>query len=161
MGSVVAGVVGAVAALLLVALVTLVRRRNRGRADLEAMLAAAQREADDLRRRLDDLTARSVPEPVHEITEYVITDIGREPVESAEPVAVPDRLVLSATLGAPLVKTAAFVHGLRRALSPASRNRIRFEMRQEVRAARKRRKRVVREHLRDVRAQERASEGLT
>ncbi len=45
----------------------------------------------------------------------MITDAG-EP--EAEP-NVPDRVVLSATLGEPLVKVVAFGHGLRRALSPS------------------------------------------
>ena len=47
---------------------------------------------------------------------------------------VPDRVVLSATVGEPLVKAVAFGHGVRRALSAESRNRIWFEMRREVRA---------------------------
>jgi hypothetical protein len=58
------------------------------------------------------------------------------------------------------VKVAAFGHGLRRALSPESRNRIGFEMRREVRAARKRRKQLLKQYQRDVRAAERAQEGL-
>jgi len=154
---------GAVGALLLVALVVLVRRRNRTRADLEAMLLAAQLEADDLRARLDELTARfaSAPEPVDQA--YLITDVGdpRRPLVAEEDqIPVPDRLVLSATMGEPLVKVAAFGHGLRRALSPESRNRIWFEMRREVRAARKRRKQLLRQYQRDVRAAERAREGL-
>lgn len=172
MGGVILGAVaGAVAALVLVALVSLLRRRSRSRADLEAMLSAAQREADDLRQRLDALTRREGRTRQAEPADYVITEVGATPMlfepgqlpesESADPIAVPDRLVLSATLGAPLVKVAAFAHGMRRALAPESRNRIRFEMKREVRASRKRRKRLLREHLRTVRAQERAGEGLT
>lgn len=162
---------GAVAALLVVALVTLLRRRNRTRADLEAMLDAALRESDDLRARLDELelareqvaapaarTRKRQAAAVAEAPAFLITDAGNGPVE--DPIAVPDRLVLSATLGAPLVKVAAFGHGIARALSPESRNRIWFEMRREVRAARKRRKQAVREYLRETRAEERAQEGL-
>ncbi|MBO9521254.1 MAG: hypothetical protein J7518_06930 [Nocardioidaceae bacterium] len=159
MEALVGAIGGALAALLVVGLVALVRRRSRSRADLEAMLLAAQREADDLRARLDELTPRPAPAPVREVTEYVITDIGRAEVPAEPPVEVPDRLVLSATLGAPLVKTAAFAHGLRRALSAESRNRIRFEMRREVRASRKRRRAQVKQHLRDVRAAQRESFG--
>jgi hypothetical protein len=158
---------GAVMALLLVALVLLVRRRYRSRADLEAMLAAAHREIDDLRMRLDAATARLAPEAPRDTVEYLITDVGTAPAlfeagalpePSGPPIEVPDRLVLTATVGAPLVRAAAFAHGVRRALSAESRNRIRFEMRREVRAARKRRRRLVRDHLRQVRAQERAGE---
>ncbi|MFL6171892.1 MAG: hypothetical protein ACJ716_03265 [Marmoricola sp.] len=159
-----AAVGGALAALLGVGLITLVRRRNRTRADLEAMLAAAQHEADDLRARLEELTALlpvapgTAPEPA-----YLITDVGtprRPAVPADEQIAVPDRLVLSATLGEPLVKVAALGHGLRRALSPESRNRIWFEMRREVRAARKRRRQLLKQYQRDVRSAERAGEGL-
>ncbi|HEX4191103.1 MAG TPA: hypothetical protein VHZ06_08925, partial [Marmoricola sp.] len=148
------------------------RRQSRSRTDLEALLDASQRESDDLRARLDELTVLLGPAapsarpprgstPV-ETAAYLITDAGAVPgeVNPEDQVAVPDRLVLSATLGAPLVKVAAFGHGVRRALSPESRNRIRFEMRREVRSARKRRRRQVREHLRQTRADERAQEGL-
>jgi hypothetical protein len=67
--------------------------------------------------------------------------------------------VLSTTLGEPLVRTMAFAHGLARALSPESRNRIWFEVRREVRRARKQRRREVKEALRQVRADQRATDG--
>lgn len=154
---------GAVVALLLVALVAVTRRRNRSRADLEQMLAASQHEADDLRARLEELTALLTVAPVGEEPAFLITDVGvvRAPaVPTEDQIQVPDRLVLSATLGEPLVKVAAFGHGLRRALSPESRNRIWFEMRREVRAARKRRRQLLKQYQRDVRAADRAREGL-
>jgi hypothetical protein len=71
---------------------------------------------------------------------------------------VPDRLVLSATLGEPLVKVAAFSHGVRRALSPESRNRIWFEMRREVRASRRRRRQLRKRLEREYRANLRMAE---
>ena len=160
MGSDIGGVIlaaagGAVIALLGVGLVVLLRRRNRTRADLEAMLAAAQHEADDLRARLEELTSllTVVPDQVAAAEPaYLITDVGRRvEVPEDQQIAVPDRLVLSATLGEPLVKVAALGHGLRRALSPESRNRIWFEMRREVRAARKRRRQLLKQYQRDVR----------
>lgn len=164
--TIIAAAGGAVVALLVVALVGVLRRRNRSRADLEAMLAAAQRESDDLRARLEELSARH-PEIVSPTAAnapaYLITDAGSGTavdVPGVEAIAVPDRLVLSATLGAPLVKVAAFGHGLRRALNPENRNRIRFEMRREVRAARKRRRQRVKDYQRAVRAEDRAKEGL-
>ncbi|MBW8750220.1 MAG: hypothetical protein JF565_02205 [Propionibacteriales bacterium] len=166
---------GAAATLLLVAVVALLTRRRRRRVDLEAMLAASQREVDDLRHRLDELTggrpayleelfaAPSTPSAPQQ-AEFVITHVGESGLDPArlpdDAVAVPDRLVLSATVGEPLVKVAAFSHGVRRALSARSRNRIWFEMRSEVRAARKRRRRLVKDYLRETRAQERATEGL-
>jgi len=164
MGTVIlAAVGGALIALLGVGLVAVVRRRNRTRADLEEMLAAAQHEADDLRARLDELSALLTVSPDRSEPTYVITDAGvprRAEIDPDDQIQVPDRLVLSATLGEPLVKVAAFGHGLRRALSPESRNRIWFEMRREVRAARKRRKQLLKQYQRDVRAAERAQEGL-
>lgn len=170
---------GALAMLVLVGLVALVRRRGRSRADLVEQLEAAQRESDDLRQRLDAATARletapaaaaaAAPvrrKPRREAPEYLITDAGLASslleggVDPADQVAVPDRLVLSATVGAPLVKAAAFTHGVRRAMSAESRNRIWFEMRREVRASRKRRRRLLKDYQRAVRAEDRAKEGL-
>jgi hypothetical protein len=151
----VAGLAGAAAMLLLVAVVLLATRRRRSRADLEAQLESVRAENDDLRRRLGELTRPevSVPEPA----DFVITQVG-EPEPEPEPQAVPDRLVLSATLGVPLVKAAAFSHGVRRALSAESRNRIWFEMRREVRAARRQR-RQLRKHLeREYRARLRSDD---
>ena len=161
------------AAMLLLVVVLAVTRRRRSRQDLEAMLAAAQRESDLLRGRLEELTARAMPRPadrpaaparsVEEQADFVITHVGEPEPETAAPtrgIAVPDRLVLSATLGEPLVKVAALSHGVRRALSAESRNRIWFEMRREVRASRRRR-RLLRKRLeRDYRARVRASDDL-
>jgi hypothetical protein len=169
---------GAGAALLLMAVLLMVlsRRRHLARADLEAMLAAAQRESDDLRHRLEELASQRLeeltsprvtggegahvpaPSSAAQQAEFVITRAGEpEPVAAIE---VPDRLVLSATLGEPLVKVAAFSYGVRRALSPRSRNRIWFEMRNEVRAARRRRRRLRKDLEREFRAQQRATEGM-
>lgn len=179
-----AAAAGAAATLLLVALVLVVRRRHHSRVELEAMLVAAHREMDDLRHRLEELTAQrdgrpasardarassSGPEFLAELfadpgletrepqqAEFVITRAG-EP-EPTEQVAVPDRLVLSATLGEPLVKVVAFSHGVRRAMSPEVRNRIRFEMRREVRASRRRRRQLRKRLEREYRAHGRAEE---
>lgn len=170
--SILAAAAGAAAMLLLVVAVLTATRRRRSRHDLEAMLAAAQRESDLLRARLEELTARESdrrPErsttqaEVEDRADFVITHVGERDADGATPpdgVAVPDRLVLSATLGEPLVKVAALSHGVRRALSAESRNRIWFEMRREVRASRRRR-RVLRKRLeRDYRARVRAGDEL-
>ena len=55
-----------------------------------------------------------------------------------------------------VVKAASLGPRLRRALSPANRNRIRFEMRREVKRARKQRKAEEREAIREWRARRRA-----
>jgi hypothetical protein len=143
------------------AVALLLRRRRRRDADLEAMLLVARQETEELRQRLEELTERSEraahPDPAQ--AEFVITHVG-ESDSTADRAVVPDRIVLSATLGEPLVKAAAFTHGLRRALSSRSRNRIWFEMRREVRAARRRRRRLVKDYLRETRARDRAQESV-
>jgi hypothetical protein len=153
-------------AVTLLAVVVLLGRRRRPDAELEALLMAARAETDELRHRVEELTARTARlEPDHadpHRAEFVITHVGEPegPTGAAGGAVVPDRIVLSATLGEPLVRTAAFAHGVRRALSAESRNRIWFEMRREVRANRRRRRRLVKDYLRDSRARERAEESV-
>jgi len=57
-----------------------------------------------------------------------------------------------------VVKTASLAHGLRRALAAETRNRIRFEMRREVKRARKQRRREMRDLAQQVRATQRAED---
>jgi hypothetical protein len=144
---------GATAARLLVlvgvAVVLLVGGR-RARTREQAAAASAQADLEALRAQLEELSselavARGAAAVVPPQTEFVITTAG-DPV-AADPgnlPAVPDRAVLSVTLGEPLVKLAAFGYGVRRALSAESRNRIAFEMRREVKRARKERRRAAR-----------------
>ncbi|HEU4513934.1 MAG TPA: hypothetical protein VFR87_12590 [Nocardioidaceae bacterium] len=139
---------GGAAALLLVLLgaalaLLLVSRRARARE--RAALAAATADVDTLRARVDELSAElaasRAPAPAE--TEYLITTAGHDADRRDLP-QVPERAVLSVTVGEPLVKLAAFGYGLRRALSAESRNRIGFEMRREVKRARKARRRAAR-----------------
>ncbi|MGN6782205.1 MAG: hypothetical protein ACTHJH_11935 [Marmoricola sp.] len=130
---------------------------------LAVALRAERRRATTLLATLADVTARvdalaapasAAPAVRHqpEAASFVITDIGTatEPLVAAP---VPDRVVLSATLGEPLVRGLAVAHGLRRALSAESRNRIRFEMRREMRRSRRRRKQEMKDAWRQVRAE--------
>jgi hypothetical protein len=138
----------------LLLLAVLVRSRAQTRRALDAAVA----ETAELRRRLDALSEqleRSLAADRARMADsaYVITDAGEHRPEPT----VPDRVVLSATVGEPLVKAVAFGHGLRRALSPESRNRIWFEMRREVRRARKQRRREMKEAWRRRQAEERAA----
>ncbi len=55
-----------------------------------------------------------------------------------------------------VVQAAALAAGLRRPISPESRNRIRFEMRREVKRARKQRRADLREARREWEARQRA-----
>jgi hypothetical protein len=97
--------------------------------------------------------------PVVTETEYVITRLG-EPTEVApvDQVERPDaRLFADLVLRESVVKAASFAHGVRRGLSAENRNRIRFEMRRELKRARKQRKAEEREAVREWRARQRAA----
>ena len=56
-----------------------------------------------------------------------------------------------------VVKAAALAHGVRRALDPETRNRIRFEMKREVRRARKQRRADARRARREWEARRRST----
>lgn len=132
---------GGVAALLLVLLCVLLGVVFSGRRRLRQALDASRADVESLRARLDEIEASRAAAatlPVVPQTEYLITTAG-EPTHGAR--QVPNRVVLSATLGEPLVKAVAFGYGVRRALSPQTRNRIVFEMRRAVKRARKQRRR--------------------
>jgi hypothetical protein len=89
--------------------------------------------------------------------EFVITRVG-EPEPEPEPVpTVPAPVFADLLLKETVVQTASLFHGLRRALSPETRNRIRFQMRQEVKRSRKQRRAELREVRREWAARQRAS----
>lgn len=143
---------GGAAALLLVlvGIVLALLLGRRGGAQDQAALASSRADVEVLRAEVERLSAELVASRgdahiVPEHSEFVITTVG----ESADGAPgrlppVPERAVLSVTLGEPLVKAAAFGYGLRRALSAESRNRIGFEMRREMKRARKERRRAAR-----------------
>ena len=116
----------------------------------------------------------------HADTEFVITGLGDlgdlrdvgEPGEhplDAEPAA--SAPVPAASIDAPLfadlvlresvVQVASFAQGLRRALAPETRNRIRFEMRREVKRSRRQRRQDNRLARRAWEAQQRRQETVT
>jgi hypothetical protein len=149
--------IGCIAAVLLV-LAGLLALVLRSRAESRRQLASALAETAELSRRLDELAEqleRAVESDRARAEElaYVITDAGEPRPEPN----VSDRLVLSATVGEPLVKVVSLGHGVRRALSPESRNRIWFEVRREVRRARKQRRREMKEAWRRMQAEERSA----
>jgi hypothetical protein len=131
---------GAALAVLLVGVVALTAAR----------LATARRELHELADRITLLEGRiqQLREARPPVDDYLVAEAlpllrpADADIEEAAP--VPDQLVLSATIGEPLVKAAAFGHGLRRALGAQSRNRIWFEVRREVRRARKQRRQEMR-----------------
>ena len=62
----------------------------------------------------------------------------------------------SVALGESLVRVLSLGYGVRRALTAESRNRIRFEMRREVKRSRRQRRRDLKEAKRHLRADQRA-----
>ena len=140
----------AVTALLGVVVLAVSLRRQRRLTD--TLLEHYREEIEELRAARTPSAPGAVP-LTPTVAEFIITDAGTPQVEPA----VDDRIVLTATLGEPLVKAAAFGYGVRRALSPRSLNRIRFEMRREIRRARKQRRREVRQAYHDLRTEEPAA----
>ena len=91
-------------------------------------------------------------------TEYVIARVGEPEEERPEAVpTVPAPVFADLVLKETVVQTASLVQGLRRALAPETRNRIRFHVRQEVKRSRKQRRAELREVRREWAARQRAA----
>jgi len=147
-------VLGVVSLALVVALLRLRGVASRLSSDLEAL----RRQVDGLEHRVAERRAAvtSVPPPV----EFVITDLGREEKSDeppAERVDLDGPAFADIVLKETVVKAASFAHGVRRGLAPATRNHIRFEMKQEVRRARKQRRADLKAARRDLHARQRAA----
>ena len=155
-------------AVLLVLAVTLglllVVRRDRART--AAALAEARSEAAELRRRLDSLSGL-LEEPARPAEEFVITDMGArgqltdgELIDGAAlgPTRIEGRLFADIVLRESLVKAASLGYGVRRALAPETRNRIRFEMKREVKRSRRQRRAELKEIRRSQQARQRQQE---
>jgi hypothetical protein len=103
--------------------------------------------------QVEEVAQRPSRDPATE--EYVITQLGLETDEPAPTLEA--KLFADVVLRETVVKAASWAHGIRHGLSPASRNRIWFEMRREVKRARKERKAEEREAVREWRARRRAA----
>jgi hypothetical protein len=123
--------------------------RRRMRADVRSCRA----EIADLRAQVDELS-RTSGFPEGELRDdYVITALL---LVAPPPASVPGDAreaagFVSLAVGESLVRAVSLAHGVRRALSPENRQRIRFEMRREVKRARKQRRRDVRQTQRHLR----------
>ncbi len=159
----------AAAGLALVALV-LALRAGRRAARAETLVRALTDRVHLLESHGADVPAPTAPAaPVAGTgTSYVITGMDaavRERSDAAPPApvapalarTVDGRLFADIVARETVVKAASLTHGLRRALSPASRNRIRFEVRQETRRAGRDRRAETKQALREFRARERAA----
>jgi len=128
--------------------------------------ATARAEAADLRTRLEALEAGAQADRQGPVVatdaEFVITDLAVEGSSHAEQLASPAPPIdgpafADTVLRETVVKAASLAHGVRRGLAPATRNRIRFEMKQELRRARKQRRADLKAAQRDLRARQRRS----
>jgi hypothetical protein len=140
------------AAVCVVLVVALVLVRNAAR-HTAAELAALQRRLDGVEERL--VRAAEPEPPAATPVEFVITDLGR-PEPPTAPVHLDGPAFADVVLRETVVKAASLVHGIRRGLAPETRNRIRFEMRQEVRRSRKQRRADLKTAARHLHAQQRA-----
>jgi hypothetical protein len=145
-------VTGALALLVVVLAVLMVRLRSRIDG-LEERLSSSSPSSDPERSsELAAVDTRPLDEP-----EYVITRVG-ELAPEPEPVpTVAAPVFADIVLRETVVQTASLLHGLRRALAPETRNRIRFQMRQEVKRSRKQRRIELREVRREWAARQRAA----
>ncbi|KRF11518.1 hypothetical protein ASG90_17485 [Nocardioides sp. Soil797] len=153
---------GVVVLVLVVLLVMTLRALRRERARSDAELVATREEAARLRDRVEALARQMEVRPSTE--EFVITGIGRdEPAaeQAAEPQRIEGRLFADLVVRETVVKAASLTHGVRRALAPATRNRIRFAMRQEVKRSRKERRIEFREVRREMAARRAAGDSLS
>jgi hypothetical protein len=145
--------VAAIVLALVALLMTLRAQRRAARA--EALAASLAQRIGVL-----ESPATEAPLPVvdEEVGTFVITHLGSVDEREAVPVAEPidGRLFADIVARETVVKAASWTHGLRRALAPESRNRIRFAVRQETRRAGRERRAEVKQALREYRARERA-----
>ena len=149
----------ATVALLAVTACILVVRRSR------ADLAATRREAAELRERVDALAASVAAQSARQERPedeagFLITRVGEDPDSSSGsyvPARIEGRLFADIVLRETVVKTAALTHGVLRALTPENRNRIRFEMKREVRRSRKQRRADLKTARREWEARQRAA----
>lgn len=145
------------------------RASRRERRRLAAQVEAAHADMDVLRERVEELSRRlAETDPAvtgREAREFVITSLpdGRlrgtlAPTEDDEPATTPLSAgqFASVALGESLVRVLSLGYGVRRALSAENRNRIRFEMRREVKRSRRQRRRDLKEAKRHLRADQHA-----
>jgi hypothetical protein len=150
--------VGALAVLCLALLAVVLRQRRAWateRASTLADLTALEDRVETLARERRD---REQPATPHlGAAEFVITDLGRERAEDRAPAPLDRAAFADVVLRETVVKAASLAHGVRRGLAPETRNRIRFQMRQEVRRSRKQRRADLKTAQRDRHARQRAA----
>jgi len=153
-------VLAAVAAVAVVGLLVAVATSVSGRRRLEGELRTSRESVERLRARVEELSrAVDVPDPQRAPDqEFVITSLADELAAPADedsrpPADLSGPAFASLAARESLIRVVSLGHGVRRALSAESRNRIRFEVGREIRRARKLRRRELKEARRHLRAQ--------
>ncbi|MGA8257896.1 MAG: hypothetical protein WB767_15110 [Nocardioides sp.] len=145
----------AVIALGIAVMLLIVRQAKRRSAQTVAQIQAAttllQEQVREIERRLGAASS-----PRADSHEYTITMLGNQESVSEQAPIVPAPLFADLVLRESAVQAASFAAGLRRALAPETRNRIRFEMRREVKRARKQRRADLRQARRELQQRQRA-----
>jgi len=152
-----------VVVLALALLAVLLRDRSRVRAEL----AATHAEAAELRSRIDALALQMAAHR-REPEEFVITHLGEGGFEAGaerlpqptEDQRIDGKLFADLVLRETVVKAAALGYGVRRAMAPESRNRIRFEIKREVKRSRRVRRAEAKQVRREMQDRRRRAEGL-
>ena len=147
------------------------RASRRERRRLAAQVESAHADVEALRARVEELS-RELSSGTPGVTgpdarEFVITSLpdgtlrGTLAAADDEPATTTSTPLsagqfASVALGESLVRLLSLGYGVRRALTAESRNRIRFEMRREVKRSRRQRRRDLKEAKRHLRADQRA-----
>jgi hypothetical protein len=147
------------------------RASRRERRRLATQVESAHADMEALRARVEELSrelSTSTPGVTGpEAREFVITSLpdgslrGTLAAADDEPAATISTPLsagqfASVALGESLVRLLSLGYGVRRALTAETRNRIRFEMRREVKRSRRQRRRDLKEAKRHLRADQRA-----
>jgi hypothetical protein len=135
---------GGLALVVVVALVVALLRARAATGRERAAARAASHTVEELRAEVAEIQRRlavEAPDPHTRAdgSEYVITHLGDEGARPRQAAGEPG-LFADLVLRESVVRVASLAHGVRLALAPETRNRIRFEVRREVRRARKQRR---------------------
>lgn len=152
----------AVSAVALVALLVSMRAATTARRAAAAARAQAERVTD-----LEAAAATAASPPVTtgrepSLTTHTFTQVDHLEADAAQiettvvAERIDGRLFADIVARETVVKAASWSHGIRRALTPESRNRIRFQVRQEAKRAGRERRAEMKEALRHYRARHRA-----
>lgn len=161
--------VAVLALVLLSAALLVALRRAHARAEHSERTRHAEQER--LREQVAAIERRlAEPRPPRQSAgEYLITDLGTAPTGSPSTAGtqgtntptgqaagrIDGRLFADLVARETVVKAASLAHGVRRALAPETRTRVRAEMRREVKRARKERRTAAKQAVRADRARQR------